>query len=517
MSSDRNEEKPIAPDEVESGRVRFATVGRVGPALIVVVVGIALSYLVPALAHLRPWKPGEPVPFWNLLGRPFEREIEQEQSERIAAIESLTAEATAVEEPPPPPARAPLPASVLANEDALPRYSPHPDDAKPPVQSIELFDGTELDDFFAALAHTDARLPGRVTRIVHWGDSAIGMDGIPGAIRRRMQHRFGDAGHGFHLMAPPNSSYMHREVRFRHNGAWAHCFVIMRCRKDGHYGLGGATFSSTGGAESTFAPHPTRSSGRVSRFEVWYAAQPHGGRLRLRVDRDEPITLDTQADALEDRWHAIDVEDGPHKLEVRANGRVRVYGVTMERDGPGIVWDSLELVGSFTNRLLAYDAEHLRKQLEHRRADLVVLTFGGNDMIRKIDMSEYSLEYREVIRHVRAARPEMDCLVMAPLDHGVRKGVRIQSLPVVAKMVAAQREAARAEGCAFFDTVAAMGGEGSAGRWFHHDPRLMGGDLGHATAKGHQVIGEAVHRAILEAYVAYRGRTDPPAPGADDS
>lgn len=517
MTSEPRATTPPAPDEVESTRMRLAMLVQVGPAMLVVVVCIALVYLVPALEPMRPWKPGEPVPFWNLLGRPFETELDAQQSERVAAIETLAAEAIALDEPPPPPPRRTPPASAVIDDPALRRYVPHPDDTKPAVESIELFDGGELDVFFAALAETDAGLPGRVTRIVHWGDSAIGMDGIPGAIRRRMQNRFGDAGHGFHLMAPPNSSYLHREVRFRHNGGWDHCFVIMRCKKDGHYGLGGATFSSTGGAESTFAPHPERSGGRVSRFEVWYAAQPHGGRLRLRVDRGEPIVVDTQAGALEDRWHAIDVEDGPHKLEVRANGRTRIYGVTMEREGPGVVWDSLELVGSFTSRMLAYDGGHLRRQLEHRKADLVVLTFGGNDMIRKIEMSEYAEEYRRVIRHLRQARPEMSCMVMAPLDHGVRKGVRIESLPVVAKMVAAQRDAARAEGCAFFDTVAAMGGEGSAGRWFHHEPRLMGGDLGHATTKGHQVIGEAVHRAILEAYVAYRVRTDPPAPGGDDT
>ena len=68
------------------------------------------------------------------------------------------------------------------------------------------------------------------------------------------------------------------------------------------------------------------------------------------------------------------------------------------------------------------------------------------------------------------------------------------------------RAAAQAEGCAFFDTWTAMGGEGSAGRWFKREPKLMGGDLGHATGKGHQVIGELFYRAVIEAYVAYRKR-----------
>ena len=135
-------------------------------------------------------------------------------------------------------------------------------------------------------------------------------------------------------------------------------------------------------------------------------------------------------------------------------------------------------------------------------------------MIRKIKMSTYEGEYREVIKHVKGARPEMDCLVMAPLDHGVRDGARIMSKPVVERMVKAQRAAAEAEGCAFFDTWTAMGGDGSAGRWFKRKPRLMGGDLGHATGKGHQVIGELFYRALLAAYIDYRKRTDKGGAGA---
>ena len=76
-----------------------------------------------------------------------------------------------------------------------------------------------------------------MTHVVHWGDSAIGIDGIPGAIRDRVQARFGDAGHGFHLMAPPNTSYRHSQVKFEHNEGWEQCVIIQNCKKDGRYGL----------------------------------------------------------------------------------------------------------------------------------------------------------------------------------------------------------------------------------------------------------------------------------------
>lgn len=489
-----------------SPRMQLHMLRKVGPAMLVIVLCVVATYLVPALNFARPWTREDPLPFWNVIGRPLESDEIEETEARLAEVEALTEEVLAQQEDEP--KRVEREPVVRSKTDGPLPYEPQPDDEKPAVQSLELFAGGELDPFFAKLAQSDAGIEDAITRVVHWGDSAIGLDGIPGAIRVRMQNRFGDAGHGWHLMSPPNTSYLHREVKFRHNGEWDSCFIIMRCKNDGRYGLGGLTSWSNGGAQSSFSPHSSRSSGQVAHFELFYHAAPHGGRIRIRVDNEEKEIIETNAEVAEDRVWKIDVPEGMHELEVRAigHGRARVYGVVMERDRPGIVWDSMEMVGAFTNRLSAFDVDHLRSQLESRNSDLAVFTYGGNDMIRDMKMSTYVEEYRRVIQKVKEAKPGIACLVMAPLDHGERKGVRIISRPIVPEMVEAQREAAKAEGCAFFDTWTAMGGEGSAGRWFKREPKLMGGDLGHATGKGHQVIGELFYRAVLEGYVAYRKR-----------
>ncbi|PRQ04224.1 hypothetical protein ENSA5_09680 [Enhygromyxa salina] len=508
MSEASNTEDTVPADEVVTTSVGWSTLGRVGPGLVVIVLALVSVYAIPGLEFARPWKPGEPVPFWNLLGRPFESDGAREAEERHEEVEEFAREALAEAEHEPV-ARVEPKVIELDEGDKLPPYVAQPGDDKPVQQELELFTGHELDAFFDQLARSDAAVAGEITHVVHWGDSAIGLDGIPGAIRRRMQARFGDSGHGFHLMAPPNTSYRHGEVKFSHNEAWEQCFIIQNCKKDGRYGLGGATFWSYGGAQSEFEPHPERGSGKVSSFEVWYLAHPKGGKLGLRVDREQPVVINTRSETVEDRWHRFELEDGPHELRVRANpgGQTRVYGVTLDRDVPGVVWDSLALVGAFTRRLSNYDEQHLREQLGHREADLAVFMFGGNDMGReRLTQDQYEGEYRAILQLVKRAKPDIACLVMAPLDHGERKGVRIVSKPIVPMLVEAQRSAAEAEGCAFFNTYAAMGGEGSAGRWYKQDPRLIGGDLGHATMKGHVVIGEMFYRALLHAYVAYRER-----------
>ena len=89
---------------------------------------------------------------------------------------------------------------------------------------------------------------------------------------------------------------------------------------------------------------------------------------------------------------------------------------------------------------------------------------------------------------------------MAPLDHGERRGSQIVTREVVPKIVEAQREIALAEGCAFWDTYQAMGGEGSMGRWNRSSPRLGSGDLSHLTHHGHKVIGAMLYRALIAGY-----------------
>ena len=501
----RGEGKVTLDEHEESARMHASMLVQIGPAMATVLACLIAVYVVPDLAFMRPWTNDEPRPFWNVTERPFQDQtVVAEKEEKVERVDNIAREA--LQDEPEPVIVAEREVVEVEPGDTLPAYVPHPDDEKEVDQSMELFEGHELDRFFASLARTDASLEGAITRVVHWGDSAIGVDGIPGAIRKRLQARFGDAGHGFHAMAPPNTSYRHKGVEFSHNDNWGLCFIIQKCRSDGHYGLSGANTYSSGGAQSSFAPDDKHSSGHVSRFDLYYAARPRGGKIKLVVDDQEPVYIDTASETLENRFHAIEVEDGYHELTVRASGggRVRVFGVTLERDGPGVVWDGLALVGAFTRRLLEYDPEHLRAQLERRQPQLAVFTFGGNDMIRDISMATYTQEYREVIQRVKTARPDMDCLVMSPLDHGQRKGVRIESLPVVSRMVEAQRQAAKAEGCAFFDTYMAMGGEGSAGRWYKKNPRLVGGDLSHVTHSGQIVVGEMFYRALMEAYVAYR-------------
>jgi lysophospholipase L1-like esterase len=498
---------------------------------------LALPYVIPPLGSMRPWRPGGGyTPFWNITARPSRAEQRQEQ-EQLADFENIAVAAEGEEpskppsiEPEPPGAVVPPPQARPAAEPpsgepvaepaaavappvgrVLPPYPGHPDDDEKLIQRIE--NPEALEHYFGQLALTDLKVPGAITRAGQWGDSVLGGDGLTFALRKRLQERFGDAGHGFHALSKYSIGYGHRGVRFQDRGNWRSCEIIFKCRPDQRYGYAGVHSGSSNGGQSTWQTAKAPPGDRVSRFELWYSQSPDGGRFQVKIDGAEASVVDTKADAVGDAVAVFNVPDGPHSFEVRAagGGASRGYGVVLERDVPGVVWDELSLIGSFTQRLDYQNADHLGWQLQRRGIDLMAFIFGGNDVQRefddlKTDMRPYEEEYARVLAKFKRGRPEASCLVMSLIDHGVRTEDGVRTRGIVPRLVSSQRKVATQAGCAFFDTFHAMGGMNSVTRWLRARPQLAAPDLAHPTLAGQGVIATLVYRALMHEYAEYRKR-----------
>ena len=82
----------------------------------------------------------------------------------------------------------------------------------PPKVEIESSDPNALVGFFRALEATREKRAHAITRIIHFGDSVVASDYVSGTLRRLLQSRFGDAGHGFTLIANAWPAYFHNDV-----------------------------------------------------------------------------------------------------------------------------------------------------------------------------------------------------------------------------------------------------------------------------------------------------------------
>jgi hypothetical protein len=365
--------------------------------------------------------------------------------------------------------------------------------------------------FYRRLRAVAERRRGAVARIAVWGTSDNASDMVTQAMRHALARRFGDGGKGFVPIAPGWPVQFHRDVEWAHR-SFATSVVNRNRERSGRYGLGGVLASSSGpAARATFgtvADGPVNRA--VSRFVLFHQAFPGGAAASLTVDGGAPEVVPTGAPAVEDRVHEVRVPDGPHRLTVSGgDGPLRLYGVVMERDGPGVVVDGLMLVGAFTRVLLHFDAAHIATQVRQREPDLLLVWLGANDAVSEsvpYSRDEHVRIYSQVLERLRAGRPDASCLVASVLDKGERSphgGLRTR--PRVPDLVSAQRAAASRAGCAFYDAFTAMGGEGSVVRWYRASPRLVTGDLTHLTAAGAAEAGGLFERAILKGYDDWLG------------
>ncbi|MBX3272892.1 MAG: hypothetical protein KF729_21700 [Sandaracinaceae bacterium] len=507
----------LSGQEGASGSHATTSAGLAHLGVVVLVLGAlgALPYASSALRRWQPWVEGEGVPIVRMFTReePIEGGLavatggaaSGAPAGNVASVLGDAVVANLAEDDAPPPEPAPT-----APDEAPPAVRIDPSELEGLVLELEDPDGRAMRPFYDALLRTAQREPGAITRVAHYGDSSIAGDGITVTMRRQLQRRFGDAGHGFVLIARGTMPYRHQDVRHSaDDAAWDLDQLIRAGRRDHVYGYGGVMSRATSASARFGTDDSGPVGGRVSRFELWYRQHPRGGRVDLRVDDGEREVVSTRGETM-DAWHSVQVPDGPHRLELRAigGGEAQLFGMVLERDGPGVVYDSLGMVGARARRMLGLDPEHFRAQHQHRQTNLVVIHFGGNDADDAGRTGpQFEDDFRQVIRLVRRARPEAACLLMAPLDQAVRdERGNIVTMAQVPVIVAAQRRAAEAERCAFFDTWQAMGGDGAMRRWFRSQPRLAFGDFRHATPAGYRVVGNMLYRAILKGFSDYLSR-----------
>lgn len=382
------------------------------------------------------------------------------------------------------------------------------DTEAPPVP---LEDPTEhaLDGFFKALEKTQAKEAGAITRIAHFGDSIVVSDYVSGTLRRKFQKEFGDAGHGYVLIANAWPAYFHNDVYRYASRGWKVSRIVGPVNRDGYYGLGGVSFRAPPGARARFGSAKKGSFGRaVSKFTIVYLKSEHAGGFRINVDGESWGSVDADAPEKQVGYEVVTVPDGEHELEiVTQGGTTRLFGVVLEREGPGVVLDALGVQGARIRFLDKQDDAHWAEQLAWRKPDLLVYQFGANESGDGFayPMSEYYKTMVAVLEQGQKALPNSSCLILGAMDRASKKDDALVSMRVIPMLVAEQRKAARTVGCAFFDTYQAMKGQGGMPGWVRRG--LGQADLTHPTGVGSEVLARWIYRALMSSYNDYLKRS----------
>jgi lysophospholipase L1-like esterase len=375
----------------------------------------------------------------------------------------------------------------------------------PPLVPIE-DPSNELGRFFERLEAVEEKQAGALVRITHLGDSPLTGDLISGEARQMLQAELGDGGPGFVLAARPWGWYSHQGVGIEAKG-WTAMSPVLLPGNGGRHGLGLVSFT---GSSDSARSEIRREHGTFARAVVTFSAAPGRGTLLVSVDGGPDEEVSTSAPEFRVGHFASAAPGGATRIALRpkGDGEVTLYGVVLETDGPGLVYDAVGANGASIQALNLLEETDWIEALALRQSDLIILNYGTNESTMEgIGGPRYEKEYAEAIRRVRKALPDASVLVMAPMDRGVRlDDGSIGTPPSIRRLVSVQRRIAKENGCAYFDTFAAMGGEGTMARWYENDPRLVTGDFTHTTKPGSDRVARLLVGALRAARVASAAR-----------
>jgi len=365
-----------------------------------------------------------------------------------------------------------------------------------------------LQHFHEALRRLDQGLDedGKV-RVLLYGASHTAADIYPTYLRAYLQKRFGDGGLGFYPLAKPSKFTRPFGCTIENSRGWKieHA-QRSEARDDGYFGLLGASASASKKRDVTRlsfnAPLDRKAEPpKLSRYDLYFLRQPGGGKFQVLFNGKKAFTVDTKAKQPGPGYHSFERPGPPETLEVRpvGDGEVRLFGVTVENEARGVVVDTLGIGGTRASNHLKWDEFVWADNYKRRAPDLVILAYGSNESVDDDQpIGVYKNNLREVLARMRRASPTTSCVLVGPGDFPLKRPDNsLGPRPRVADVVAVQRELAQEAGCAFWDTVQFMGGEGSMAYWAAAQPAMAMSDHLHLNRRGYTRMGMALADALM--------------------
>lgn len=346
--------------------------------------------------------------------------------------------------------------------------------------------------FFEQLYRQEQGQSASPVHILHFGDSHTASDDWANSLRVPFQERFGAGGAGYSLAGRPYRYYRRFDVKSNSSNGWYTEGLATRSG-DGRNGLGGISVTAHSAGEWVSLSADAQS------VEVFYLQQPGGGRLALLEQGEKIAEINTDG-APGPGYFRLTVPAGLHDWTLRTvdAAPVRLFGWVTDKER-GVTWETLGINGVQASVIQNWDEEIWPSNVARRNPALVVLAYGTNDASSPdFSPESYRERFARVLQKVRRAAPLASILVIGPPDRLYRVGGRWTEYPRIHLVAQLQREAAFANGCAFWDWQARMGGPGAMPRWVRAG---MGHtDYVHLTGAGYRLVGQTLFDELMQQY-----------------
>ena len=365
---------------------------------------------------------------------------------------------------------------------------------------------SEMDKFYQVLARRGEL--GRPVRIAVLGDSFIEGDILTADIRELLQKRYGGTGVGFVPFASPIAKFR-GTVSHTFSGLTLHNLAqsstVTTSIKD-KFSISGLLATAEQDAEIKFKGVSFRDNLK------------HFPKAKLLFINEKNTVISV---VVNDSLHKVfRPESNPNVQEININSSIehltiRItdpkgfigYGVEME--GPeGVTVDNYSIRGSSGLSLFKTNPDINRQLNQLLGYDLVILQYGLNMMSPSMsNYTTYSNQMTRIIHYIRECFPGAAVLLMSVGDRSQNVGGAMTSMSVIHAMIAAQRQAAKISGAAFWNTFEAMGGKNSMVTFVRNNWAAK--DYTHMRYQGGRVIANRFVESLIEGQNNYLARMEP--------
>lgn len=369
-----------------------------------------------------------------------------------------------------------------------------------------------LANFEQALAELEDGTRKEPVRLAMYGASGTAVDLWTAYMRAYLHKRFGDAGPGMIAPAPHTKWYRHHEFVVSASSLKRHWTKHNSYRhKDpdtkGLFGAMGVAMSAKSKRAYSIIKPSKRSTSALAAttFDFFHLVKPKGGNYIIKVDGKQVAEVKTKTKKRKDPpklgVHRIEVEAGEHeiRLDIKGNGEVWMLGIAAETGEPGVVVDNFGIDGARIANLKLWDQDLWQEHLRLRDPELYTLHFGTNSAVDEDEsMTKYEKDYRAALDMFRAAVPQASCVILGPSDYPKVDGEEISPRPRIGEIRELQRKLAVEYGCAFWDMLKFVGGEGAQTAWVQAE--LTRKDYLHLTRNGYVRWGIGLTDALMYNY-----------------
>jgi lysophospholipase L1-like esterase len=177
-----------------------------------------------------------------------------------------------------------------------------------------------------------------------------------------------------------------------------------------------------------------------------------------------------------------------------ANEPFQLYGISLENDDPGVVYNAIGVNGAMLKSYLRCGLFN-----QHLRAldpDWVIISIGTNEgNTRSFDKEAYRNEYLELLDSIRLAAPGAAILLTVPNDSYLLKRFINSNTASIREIIFG---IARSYGYGVWDFYTIMGGLNSAMSWYNNG--LMNKDHIHFNKPGYLLKGDLFFNAFLNSW-----------------